>query len=125
MVAARIATLPHGVRSDRQESPIGESKTQADAADLLNVGKRSVERARVILEDGTPELIGAVERDEIAVSTAAEQAKVNRFSVVGGPSSRRSGRHACVAVIYIPRTIYGKEPPGTALVCGLVYFFCP
>ncbi len=90
MVAARIATLTHG--GDRSKSPIGDLK-QAEAADLLNVGKRSVERARVILEDGTPELIEAVERDEIAVSQAARPRSSNRASrrgrlrVISSPSS--------------------------------------
>src|SRR5262249_24466371 len=60
MVAAKIAKLEHGQR--KSESPIGDSVTQQEAADLLNVGKRSVERAREVLEHGTPELIEAVER---------------------------------------------------------------
>jgi hypothetical protein len=45
MVAAKIATLRDGER--KSASPIGEAQTtQAEAAALLNVGKRSVERAR-------------------------------------------------------------------------------
>jgi hypothetical protein len=43
MVAARLATLKQGARTDI--SPIGEM-SQADAAGLLKVGKRTVERAR-------------------------------------------------------------------------------
>lgn len=46
--------------------------TQGEAARLLNVGKRSVERARDVLEEGTPELIAAVERGSISVSPARE-----------------------------------------------------
>lgn len=70
MVAAKLATLPKGAN---QHSPIGESsKTQAEAAEMLNVGKRSVERARIVLDEGTPELIEAVEQGEIAVSAAAD-----------------------------------------------------
>jgi len=38
VVAAKLATLPKGAN---QHSPIGESSTQSDAAQLLNVGKRS------------------------------------------------------------------------------------
>ena len=37
-----------------EASPIGEGTSQAEAADLLNVGKRSVERARVVIEKGEP-----------------------------------------------------------------------
>ncbi len=114
-VAATLTAGPHGVRSDRQESPIGDSKTQADAADLLNVGKRSVERARTILEDGTPELIEAVERERLS--------PVRQFQVPATPAAppgwthRRASPLACAVVIYIRQTIYGTEAPGTALVC--------
>jgi hypothetical protein len=59
MVAARIATLPRGARTDL--SPIGE-KSQSQAAELLSISKRSVERAREVLDGAVPELIQAVER---------------------------------------------------------------
>jgi hypothetical protein len=49
MVAAKLATLKRG---DNQHSPIGET-SQATAAELLNVGKRSVERARKVIDHGT------------------------------------------------------------------------
>ena len=45
MVAANVATLKQRARTDL--SPIGD-KSQAEAASLLNVGKRSVERARQV-----------------------------------------------------------------------------
>ncbi len=61
MVAARIANLQDGQR--KSASPIGErGVTQREAAELLNVGKRSVERARQVIDAGTPELIEAVDR---------------------------------------------------------------
>jgi N6-adenosine-specific RNA methylase IME4/ParB-like chromosome segregation protein Spo0J len=68
MVAARLATLQRG---DNQHSPIGET-SQAQAAELLNVGKRSVERAREVRERGAPELQAAVERGQVSVSAAAD-----------------------------------------------------
>jgi hypothetical protein len=68
MVAARIATLRRGAN---QHSPIGET-TQADAAELLNVGKRSIERARAVLEHGQPELQRAVDEGRVSVSAAAD-----------------------------------------------------
>jgi N6-adenosine-specific RNA methylase IME4 len=73
MVAAKLATLRDGQR--KSASPIGEASfSQREAADLLNVGKRSVERAREVHEGGAPELIHAVERGRIAVSAAADVA---------------------------------------------------
>jgi hypothetical protein len=70
MVAAKLATLRQGARTDL--SPIGEM-SQAAAAELLNVGKRSVERAKIVHEQGEPELVAAVEAGEISVSGAVEQ----------------------------------------------------
>src|SRR3984893_8261459 len=70
MVAAKLATLKRG---DNQHSPIGET-SQARAAELLNIGKRSVERAADVRERGAPELIHAVESDKVSVSAAADVA---------------------------------------------------
>jgi hypothetical protein len=42
---------------------------------MLNVGERSVRRAREVIERGDPELVSSVERGEVAVSAAAEFAK--------------------------------------------------
>lgn len=69
MVAGRIADMHQGERTDL--SPIGE-KSQAEAADLLNVSKRSVERAKIVQEKGTPDEIAAVESGNAAVSHVAE-----------------------------------------------------
>lgn len=70
IAAARISTLRDGQRSDKvQGLPIGR------ASELLNVGDRSVARAREVLDKGSPELIRAVERGQIAVSKAAELTK--------------------------------------------------
>jgi len=70
MVAAKLATLNRG---DNQHSPIGET-SQAKAAELLNVGKRSVERAADVWESGAPELVHAVEHGKVSVSAAADVA---------------------------------------------------
>src|SRR6516165_10348939 len=73
MVADRLATMAQGARTDL--SPTGE-KSQAQAAELLNVGKRSVERAREVREHGVPELQAAVERGEVKVYVAADIASM-------------------------------------------------
>jgi ParB-like chromosome segregation protein Spo0J len=64
MVAARLADLKRGANQHSQGLPIGR------AADLLNVGERTVARARKVLSRGVPDLLSAVERGEVAVSAA-------------------------------------------------------
>ncbi|HWW46564.1 MAG TPA: MT-A70 family methyltransferase [Xanthobacteraceae bacterium] len=76
MVAAKIANLGVGrpkVGNDPVAPhipPIGGISARATAA-MLNVGARSVERARAVLSEGVAELQQAVERGAIAVSAAA------------------------------------------------------
>jgi hypothetical protein len=70
MVAAKLATLKQGARTDL--SPIGEM-SQGQAAELLNVGKRSVERAKIVLGEGSAELIQAVQIGKLSVSAAEER----------------------------------------------------
>jgi hypothetical protein len=71
MVAAKLATMGRGRPS--KNSPIGKI-SQEQAAELLNVGKRSVERAREVQEHGAPELVRAVEQGAVSVSAAADVA---------------------------------------------------
>jgi ParB-like chromosome segregation protein Spo0J len=67
MVAAKLATLRDGQRADLVEGlPIGR------ASALLNVGERSVARAREVIDHGAPELVSAVERGAVSVSAAAD-----------------------------------------------------
>jgi ParB-like chromosome segregation protein Spo0J len=69
MVAAKLATLRDGQRADLVEGlPIGR------ASALLNVGERSVARAREVIDHGAPELVSAVERGAVSVSAAADVA---------------------------------------------------
>jgi len=73
LVAAKLATLQHGGdRKSGQSANWHLDPTQTTAADLLNVGLRSVKRARSVLESGAPEVIAAIERGDVAVSTAAD-----------------------------------------------------
>jgi N6-adenosine-specific RNA methylase IME4 len=67
MVAAKLATLRDGQRGDFVEGlPIGR------ASEMLNVGERSVARAREVRDRGTPELVRAVEQGAVSVSVAAD-----------------------------------------------------
>jgi hypothetical protein len=68
MVAAKLSDLQTGQRADQvQGLPIGR------AASMLNVGERSVARAKKVLDKGTVEQIAAVDRGEVAVSKAVKQ----------------------------------------------------
>jgi hypothetical protein len=75
MVAARIASLPHGSNQHRT-GQLADAPTQERAADLLNVGERSVRRAREVLDEGAPELVNAVELGHASVSAAASVASL-------------------------------------------------
>lgn len=92
MVAAKLATLRLGDNQHSQAAPIGAGSTdllgeappapepasivsQSEAADMMNVGRRSVQRAAVVEEKGSSELKEAVQSGKVAVSTAAEIAE--------------------------------------------------
>jgi len=77
MVAAKLATLKDGQRSDLVEGlPIGR------ASELLNVGERSVARAREVQDHGVPELVHAVEQGSVSVSAAADVATLSKCEQV-------------------------------------------
>jgi N6-adenosine-specific RNA methylase IME4 len=66
-VGAKLESLAHGQK--KSDMPIGISR--AEAAEMLNVGERSIARAKHVLEQGAPELVAAVERGEVSVNAAA------------------------------------------------------
>lgn len=73
MVGAKLAVLGEG--RPGKTPPIGGVSTERAAA-LLNVGARSIERARVVREDGVDGLATAVEAGEVSVSAAAALASL-------------------------------------------------
>jgi ParB-like chromosome segregation protein Spo0J len=72
MVAAKIATMRQGSRTDLASN---EARSQADAADLLNVSRSAVQRATTVKREGVPEVVEAVEKGDLSVSAAAVIAK--------------------------------------------------
>jgi hypothetical protein len=68
MIAARLATMRQGERTDL--APNGAT-SQTDAAERLDVGRRTVQRAATVLNEGVPELVAAVEQGKVPVSAAA------------------------------------------------------
>jgi ParB-like chromosome segregation protein Spo0J len=86
IIAARMANLKHGVRSD---SPIGLSgKSQSEAAALLNVGKSTIKRARRVIAKGEPGLAEMVAAGELSVAAAEDVAKLpadqQKQAIAGG-----------------------------------------
>jgi hypothetical protein len=90
LIATRLATLGRGQRTAFASEPslsddqmrkfadLDSMMSQAVAAAALNVSKRSVQSARVVLERGTPELVTKVEQGLVAVSTAARTLKPSK-----------------------------------------------
>lgn len=72
MAGARLATLKPGRPASAEETPPIGGVSTAKAAELMNVGARSIERAREVLERGASELVAAVDKGLVAVSAAAD-----------------------------------------------------
>jgi len=99
MIAAKIATLqlgdnqhsaqpaqicappslfepsPDTAATDPMVPETTTSISQTDAADMMNVSRRSVQHATVVMDKGAPELQAAVQEGKVAISTAADIAK--------------------------------------------------
>lgn len=89
MVASRLANLGHGGKRAGKGEPEQAANwpvepapaeaapvTQAQAAEMLNISERAVRRAKVVVEHGAPELVAKADAGAIAVSVAAELAKL-------------------------------------------------
>jgi ParB-like chromosome segregation protein Spo0J len=70
MVAAKLADMPPGARTDL--APIDARLSQNGAAEMLNVSRKSVQRAVHVINNGVPELQEKVYSGEITVSHASE-----------------------------------------------------
>jgi len=80
MVAARLAKMERG---SNQHTSI-DAPSRAEAASLLNVSPKSVERAKTVLRSAVPELVTAVERGDLAVSAAAGLVHATEQATPGG-----------------------------------------
>lgn len=78
MVAAKLANMPQGFRSDRRSAKLPEVPvvSQSQAADMLNVSERSVRSAVDVQQRAHPTIVRAAERGVLPVSAAAQATKL-------------------------------------------------
>ncbi len=87
LIAARLATTTHGGNRRGDQDATGQVDRRTAAA-ALNVSERSVARAALVLNEGTPELIAAVEAGDIPISTAANLVRPPRVPDTPLPLAR-------------------------------------
>jgi N6-adenosine-specific RNA methylase IME4 len=75
MVAANLATLGQGRPTTEKTRQLADL-SQEEAAERLHVSERSIQRAAVVREHGVGELNEAVQRGDLAVSAAAQLARL-------------------------------------------------
>ena len=86
MVAGKIANMAVGnpdfkTNQESYWTNSSDSTPNAQAAQKLNVGTRSVNRAKKVIAEAEPEVIAAVEAGSMAVSTAAKAKTGYNFSL--------------------------------------------
>lgn len=125
-VAAKIANLRQG--GDRTKPPIGGLTTE-QAAEMLNVAPRQVERARAVHEHGVEELRGALDRGAVAVSVAEEIARKpedeQRVEIVRRGIAPINGARAVMASRQEPDDSLDYFPTPPWAVRGLVELVLP
>jgi hypothetical protein len=75
MVAAKLANMRQGARTDVQPQVNLPEVSNAKAADTLNISESLVKHAKKVQAEAQPEVIQAVETGHIAVSAAAKLAE--------------------------------------------------
>jgi len=83
-VAATLANMTHGGNRKPDQAAILplDLVSQAEAAEMVNVSERTVRDTKIVLEQGAPELLQAVETGEAFVSTAAHIATLPKAEQV-------------------------------------------
>ena len=78
MVAAELANMRQGKRTDLQPSANLREVSQPQAAKMLNVSERSVQAAAKVMREA-PEKVKAVKAGKLTISKAAREAKPRRL----------------------------------------------
>lgn len=108
LVAARIANLPRG---SNQHASI-EAPSQAEASELLNVSRPSVQRARQVLDHGTPALVQAVDRQYQGRRPTASIEAVSQAEAVDRqyPEGFSAGRRVRASAPMLELCVAGEMP---------------
>jgi phage N-6-adenine-methyltransferase len=72
IVAAKLANMRVGGKEANASIEAVGAVSQTDAAELLNVSRSNVQRAKQVLDSGAEELVSAVERGAVSVSLATD-----------------------------------------------------
>lgn len=75
MVAAKIANMRQGARTDLEPRLNLAEVAKDEAARILNISRASVTSAKKVLTEGTPELIESVESGKVTVHAAVKEIK--------------------------------------------------
>lgn len=118
MVAAKLANMHGGERTDLEPSVNSRKVSQTEAGKKLSVSKAAVEDAAAVTKRGAPELQKAVEQGQVSVSAAAAVAKLpaneQRAVVAGGKEviteTAKGVRDGSVRVVS-SRAVGGKGDP--------------
>lgn len=113
MIAARIANMRQGERTDIEPSVNLPKVSQENASVLLNVGDRSVRFAKEVITSGSPELITAVDTGEIAVSDAAKIAdrpKDEQAEIIKQAKETKKTLSTTARRIDIDKQLQNKKP---------------
>jgi hypothetical protein len=103
MVAARIATMKReDTLKQNQSDASNEATTQTKAAEMLNVSRSNVQRARQVIESVDQEIISAVDAGKIAVSKAAKQV---REKSTPNPETAIQDTRSCVGMMHAENAI--------------------
>lgn len=89
LIATRLATLKQG---RRRKTGHGAGMTQGEAAIAMQVGERSVRRARTVAEQAAPEVIAAIDAGELDLKTAEKLSALSRDAQPAALEQLRSER---------------------------------
>lgn len=95
MVGAKVAKMKRGNPTGANQYQKGNGRilpvpkvSNRQAAEMLNISQDPVKKGKVVLKQGVPELVQAVESGEVSVSAAAEVARLpvekQQAAVAGG-----------------------------------------